>query len=169
MRFSAYILFFSFSITFHCWTPIKFLRNIPAVSLLKLNSLSCYKHFFLLLLQLVTIFGWEKIGECRSCSGWSLAGLKAHAAKALFAQPFASRLYARMGSKSFSLNTLLLMENRLPVTQTMENSLKKNFLMLSSVLTIKFGGGVVVVRRGFAVTFEVLFVEFVVLSTIALR
>lgn len=72
------------------------------------------------------------------------------------------------GISELSLNTFVT--NVKPPTRQikkMKNSLKKNFLMLSSVLLIKLGG-VVVVDFGLAVTLGLPVNELVVFSAIAL-
>lgn len=66
-----------------------------------------------------------------------------------------TRLYTWIGLKAsaltrFSWKTTFTSDTT--AANVLENSLKKNFLMLSNVLMMKFGGGVVVV--GLVVTFE---------------
>jgi hypothetical protein len=91
-----------------------------------------------------------------------------------------ARLNMPMGLEGFSsrvnLNTFKAMENRLHLINHQHNapsndlrdSLKKNFLMLSSVLVMKFGAGVVVVNFGLVVTFRVPLDGSIVFSAIAL-
>lgn len=74
-------------------------------------------------------------------------------------QTHATRLYTRLSSNASALTRFRrrAMENRLQQAMRHANSLKKNFLMLSKVLMMRFGAGVVVVGRGFTVTGEVAF------------